>query len=217
MKKLSKTIFSIAAVTAVSAVMAASAMAMSASYADGVVTLTDVDATGDSQTLLVLSENADTVTEGIIKQIDQKDDGTKFGAVTVGDLVDGTYYVRVGGTDGTLQTAEFTVGTQGGEDPVVETIDIYIGDANLDNAIDSLDVGNVLRYTNKETTRVGRSGEKYKYAADETIFYVGDANVDGAIDSLDVGNILRYANKETTRIGKISTTPVTVEKTPIAE
>ncbi len=207
MKKLSKTILSIAAVSAVSAVMAASAMAMTASYDAGSVTLAGVEATGDSQTLLVLSEDADTVTEAIIKQIDQKDDGSSFATVTVGDLAVGTYYVRVGGSNGTLQKAEFTIGEQGGEvdPPAGETESIIVGDVNLNGSITSADTSFLARQQAKFTVNIGKVGE-HRTAADGTDVIIGDVNLNGSITSADTSFLARQQAKFTVNIGKVGET-----------
>ncbi|MGN0162225.1 MAG: hypothetical protein ACI4EA_01410, partial [Candidatus Ornithomonoglobus sp.] len=147
MKRFSKLILSVAAVSAVSAAMVISASAeMGASYADGVVTLTDVTAsTTGSQTLLVLDKvGLTTVVAGNIKQIDQKDDNTSFSTVTVGALADGTYEVRVGG-DGTVQKATFTVGG-GSDQPGAETITLTVGNVDDNTTINMNDGLKVARY-----------------------------------------------------------------------
>ena len=197
MKGLSKIIFSVAAASTVAAAMAVSASAMTASYADGTVTLADVTATGASQTLLVLDGvDLQTIAETNIKQIDQKDDGESFASVPVGTLPNGTYEVRIGGSDGTMQTATFTVG--GGS---VETETILIGDVNLADGIDILDVGNLLKYANGATKRVGHAGEERTRADNNETILIGDVNLADGIDILDVGNLLKYVNGATKRVG----------------
>ena len=206
MKKFTKIMLSVAAVAAVSTAMAISAMAegdtVTGTYAPetGVVTLDGVVSSGDQQTLLVLTENAATVTEGIIAQIDQDAAISQF--VLPASIESGTYYIRIGGTDGTIQHGTLTIGGQGGE---VETVTIIVGDANLDSNINASDVGYVLRYANKFTSRIGNAGEE-KEKVDGTKVIVGDANLDSNINASDVGYVLRYANKFTSRIGNAGET-----------
>ena len=124
MKKLTKTILSVAAVSALTAAMAVSASAMTARYEAGVdggvskVILEDVQSTGNSQTILILNENAEVISEtnanDVVEAIDQKDGGGVFTEVPVNPLSEGvTYYVRIGGTelvDGTIQQTTFKAG-----------------------------------------------------------------------------------------------------------
>ena len=166
MKKFTKTFMAVAAVTAVSAAMSVSAMAMSAEYDNGTVTLKDVKSTGTSQTLLVLSQD-DTVTSenvDIVKQIDQKDDSTSFASVPVGTLADGTYYVRIGGTDGSLQTATFTVG---GVQPGGETKEIVIGDVNDKDGVNGADSTMMARYIAGSPKEKGNTGNTLKIKVSE--------------------------------------------------
>ena len=210
MKKLSKAILSVAAVSAVSAVMAASAMAMTASYADGKVTLSDVTATGDSQTLLVLSganDAIDTVTETIIKQIDQDDTGVSFSEVTVGALDEGTYTVRVGGSNGTMQVAEFTIGggsDDGGDD--VKTKDIIVGDINLNGEIANNDLTFLARKCAGSTSKTGNAGEEYTVAADSSKLIIGDINLNGEIANNDLTFLARKCAGSTSKTGNAGET-----------
>ena len=199
MKKFTKLMLSAATVAAVSATMAVAAMAadtVTGTYdpANGNVALDGVVSSGDQQTLLVLTEDAATVTEGIIAQIDQDASISKF--VLPAGLTEGTYYIRIGGTDGTIQTGTLTI--SGGSD--VETVTIKIGDANIDGNITSADVGYVLRYSNEYTTRIASAGQERTKADDKSAIKIGDANLDGNITSADVGYVLRYSNEYTSRI-----------------
>lgn len=200
MKKLSKTLLSVAAVTAVSAAMAASAMAMTATYdaETGMVTLSDVASTGDSQTLLVVggdSVGATVATEDI-KQIDQDDTGVSFATVPVGQLDDGTYEVRIGG-NGEIQRATFNVG---GVQPGGETKTIMVGDVNWTEDVDALDALAVARYAAKATTLTEKTGEVYQVAGSEDTYTIGDVNTSGDVDALDALSVARYAAKATTMI-----------------
>lgn len=111
MKKVTKLFLSVAAIGALAAGLATSAMAMTATYDAGTVTIVAGDedkVTSTEKTLLILNNNATTVTEADIVQIDQSED---IASVPVGELADGTYYVRVGG-DGNIDTATFTVASE---------------------------------------------------------------------------------------------------------
>ena len=204
MKKLSKLIISVGAIAVASVSMALSAMAadtLTGTYdvESGVVTLTGVVSSGDQQTLLVLTEDASIVTADVIAQVDQAASITTF--VLDSGITSGTYYIRMGGTDGTIQTGILTI--SGGGD--VETVTIIVGDANLDGEVAANDVGYVLRYANAETTRIGNCGVEKTKADDNETVIVGDANLDGEVAANDVGYVLRYANAETTRIGNCGT------------
>ena len=219
MKKLTKTFMAVAAVSAVSAVMAASAMAMTATYDDakGEVTLKDVNSTGTSQTLLVLSEDAATITSenvDIVKQIDQKDDSTSFATVPVGSLADGTYYVRIGG-NGKIQTATFTVGDV---DPGDETEVFKIG--NIDNdvsgRINSSDTTALAKWivksydANNETV-----GNTYNVVSgiDQETIKIGniDNDVSGRINSSDTTALAKWIVKSYDSSNETVGTEVTVE------
>ncbi len=190
MKRFSKLILSVAAVSAVSAAMVISASAMGASYADGEVTLTDVTGTGTSQTLLVLDTvDLTTVAAENIKQIDQKDDSTSFATVKVGELADGTYEVRIGG-DGTVQKATFTVGEAG---PTPSTKTIMIGDVNDDEDADMVDAASVATYSLQGAS--DNVGVEYDVVSgiDAAKIMVGDVNNDEDADMVDAASIATYS------------------------
>jgi hypothetical protein len=199
MKRFSKIALSVAAVSAVSAAMAMSAMAMTASYADGTVTLTDVSSTGASQTLLVLDTvDLQTVAAENIKQIDQDDTGVSFSSVTVGTLDDGTYEVRIGG-DGTVQTTTFTVGNSGGDN--TKTKEIIVGDINLDGEITGSDGVFLARYNADFTANIGSAGSEVTKADDNSAVIIGDVNLDDEITGSDGVFLARYNADFTTNIG----------------
>lgn len=221
MKKLSKTLLSVAAVTAVSAAMAASAMAMTATYdpTTGDVTLSEVNKTGDSQTLLVVGGNSvgATVATDDIKQIDQDDTGNSFVTVPVGQLDDGTYEVRIGG-DGQIQRATFTVG-----DVVGPTTDTFkIGDIDLNDQINTADAARVAAkgvgkevqgYNDNVGTEYtvvsgGNGSGKYK---------IGDVDFNETINTADAGRIAAAAvGKVVESYNEYVGTEITVE-VPAAE
>ncbi len=224
MKKLSKTLLAVAAVSAVSMAMAASAMAddFTATYADGTVTLDGVAASGQSQTILVLKGEGTTVdssnADDVVKQIDQRDDNDVFKSVVVGQLDDDTYEVRIGGTDGTIQTAIFTVGESGDE-----TKEIIIGDIDGAFGVDSDDLTALARalvslkgeeYSNTEV------GVTYTVSEDGSTVTIGD--IDGAfgVDSDDLTALARalvslqgeeYGNADVGKTVVVNIDPTTVE------
>lgn len=199
MKKLSKTLLSVAAVTAVSAAMAASAMAatMTATYdaETGMVTLSDVASTGDSQTLLVVGGNSvgATVATDDIKQIDQDDTGNVFTTVPVGQLDDGTYEVRIGG-DGQIQRATFTVGDVVG--PTTETL--IIGDVDSNKEINTADAARVAaKGVGKEVQGYNDNvGTEYTVVSGGNgsgKHKIGDVDFSNTIDTGDAGRIAAAA------------------------
>ncbi|MBQ3426898.1 MAG: hypothetical protein IJH37_07120 [Clostridia bacterium] len=118
-KRMSAFVVSLAfAVTMPFAVSAASITARYDKEADsGKATLSGVETTGRSQTMIVLSDDFSSVALDKIVWLYQKDDGTVFDSFyvpngTYADLDEGetvTYYVRIGGSDGTIQTTELTI------------------------------------------------------------------------------------------------------------
>lgn len=157
--KLSKLLVSCVAAGALAAACTTAAFAadgVTAEYKDGKVT---VSAFGDYAakvkgdfTLLVLSEDTTVTSDNansIIKQIDQfgitGDAYTK--EVTVGDLANGTYYVRLGGAEadavnvnGFVATS-FTVGS-------TEPAKVLVGDADGDKEITLNDCSEICKYIN---------------------------------------------------------------------
>ncbi|MBQ7574095.1 MAG: dockerin type I repeat-containing protein [Clostridia bacterium] len=171
MKKVTKLFLSVAAIGALAAGLATSAMAMTATYDAGTVTIVAED--GDKvasteKTLLILNNDATTVTESDIVQIDQSED---IASVPVGELAEGTYYVRVGG-DGNIDTAEFTVGG------VASTR--LLGDANNDDAVDVMDAATTINHYLEVTTL---EGDDLKAA---------DVNKDNAADVLDASIMTNF-------------------------
>jgi hypothetical protein len=188
MKRFTKTLLSVAAVSAVSAAMAVSAMAMTATYdpATGKVTLSGIEDTGASQTLLILDKDATTVAEGDIVQIDQKDDGTAFAEVPVGTLTGATYYVRVSGTNGNLQKTTFSATS-------VQTKEILIGNTNTDTVVDGSDAGQVARFASGGS-KTGNAGKEETLADGSGTILIGNTNTDTVVDGSDAGQIARFAS-----------------------
>ena len=201
MKKLSKIILSVAAATVVTAAMAVTAMAadtITGTYDNetGVVTMEGVIGSGASQTLLVFKNAAEEITSNDIAYINQIDNSGTFSKFTLaaglkpakaGESV--TYNIKVGGTDGTVQTGTLTIA---GDAPA--TVTIIIGDANSDKAINMTDVNRIVRYIRDDQVSSKATGDtgKIKTKPDGNEIIVGDANSDKAINMTDVNRIVRY-------------------------
>ena len=167
MKKFTKLMLSVAAITAVSSAMAISAMAVDTITGNydsdtGVVTLEGApDFTGD-KTLLVLTEDTTVTAENagaIIAQIDQDAEITTFQLAT--GIESGTYYIRMGG-DGSVYTGTLTIGsTQPGDEPGdepggdVQTVTIMIGDIDKNSRVTIADVTALAR------AQVGKKQSSY--------------------------------------------------------
>lgn len=226
MKKLSKTLLAVAAVSAVSAAMAASAMAMDARYVDpetdpegvGYVELTNVEANGKFQTLLIYKSedgegtfNTVDYTTDDIEGINQEDGddanpGSVQGNIPVGDLAEGTYQVRVAGSEGTMQFASFEVTSGGGEDPDPgETITIVIGDATGDKRVAINDAAAIAaKLAPEETANNVNVRKEYNYvsgldtAPSSGRIMVGDATLDGRVAINDAAAIATFLAPEET-------------------
>ncbi len=134
MKKFSKAIIALAAAGSLSAAMAVCASAaneLTAVYdaSEGTVAITGFTVQ-DQNTMVVLSGDDTTITADTIKAIDQQAGAEDvYSAVVVGTLADGTYTVKVGGTDGTIETGTFTVGGTS----------VLLGDADDNGAVEVTD------------------------------------------------------------------------------
>ena len=176
MKKVTKLFLSVAAIGALAAGLATSAMAMTATYDAGTVTI--VAEEGDKvasaeKTLLILNNDATTVTESDIVQIDQSED---IASVPVGELADGTYYVRVGG-DGNIDTATFTV-SNATPSPYDNPARL-LGDVDNDTYINMADaVGIIGEFMTPGTL----SGDDLQAADTDDDLYVNMADTVGIID-----------------------------------
>ena len=141
MKKLSKIMLSVAAASVVTAAMAVTAMAadtITGTYDNetGVVTMEGVIGSGASQTLLVLNNDAEDINSASIAYINQIDNSGTFSTFTLAAGLKPatasesvTYYIKVGGTDGTVQTGTLTIEAT---TPTVTTITIKFGNIDLD-------------------------------------------------------------------------------------
>ena len=167
MKKLSKIMLSVAAASVVTAAMAVTAMAadtITGTYDNetGVVTMEDVIGSGASQTLLVLNNDAEDINSASIAYINQIDNSGTFPTFTLAaGLKPATaseavkYNIKVGGTDGSVQTGTLTIA---GDAPA--TVTIIIGDVNGDGFADVDDINAIGKFI------IGRSKVGAKGAAD---------------------------------------------------
>ena len=200
MKKLSKIILSVAAATVVTAAMAVTAMAedtITGTYDNdtGVVEMEGVVGSGKSQTLLVLNNNvAEGEEPGIayINQIDNSGTFSKFTLAaglkpaTAGESV--TYNIKVGGTNGTVQTGTLTIEAA---TPTVTTVKIVIGDVTGDKDITMQDITFIGRYLDGKGRNSGSAGQT-KTKLDASTVIIGDVTGDDDITMQDITFIGRY-------------------------
>jgi hypothetical protein len=203
MRNFSKTLISMAAVMAVGSAMAAGAMAadLTATYANGTVSISGVTPGKSQYTLLVVQgvipEGGSALTykaeTGTIKQIEQNDAGKAFTSTTVGTLDAGSYKVLVGNNDGTVDSGIFTVtGTSVEPDVPTEYPQILVGDTDLNDNLSNMDATRILR----RVADVNRTDYKYTGqeldtpVAGETIM-VGDTDLNGKLSNMDATRILR--------------------------
>ena len=207
MKKLSKIILSVAAATVVTAAMAVTAMAadtITGTYDNdtGVVTMEGVVGSGASQTLLVFKNAAEEITSNDIAYINQIDNSGTFSTFTLaaglkpataGESV--TYNIKVGGTDGSVQTGTLTIA---GDAPA--TVTIVIGDVNGDDEVTAADITRIGRYILEKATGTGNAGQT-RTKPDNTPVVIGDATGDGDVTAADITRVGRYILQKATGTG----------------
>lgn len=198
--KLSKLLVSCVAAGALAAACTTAAFAadaVTATYADGKVTIsgfqTYASAVSGDLTLLILSEDTTVTSENannIIKQIDQfgkdtvtvAEDGTYSKEVTVGtlDTANKTYYVRLGGAEVSDLYANGFVATTFSTST---TPQYTLGDVNNDGSIDVFD-----------SLKVKQAEAKLVTLTDiETL--AADVNKDKTVDVFDSLKIKQYEAK----------------------
>ena len=205
MKKITKIIFSCAAVAAVTASVGTAALAadqlvsdtIKGTYENGVVTLTEYEAGEGQQTILMFKgTDIDTAEDTNIEYINQGD--AKFLApitLRTGELAEGdTLTIRIGGAaagEEGYQQATITIPKTGGEDnpPVGEGEEVVMGDINGNGSANSTDATLALRI------------EAGTYTATAKQTFVGDVNGNGSVNSTDATQILRGEAGYTTGIG----------------
>ena len=99
--------------------------------------LTDDTVLGDQVTVVIVPASAETLDEANIYYINQDAFGNKEAIlVNMGikgtELAKGDYLVKLGGSNGVIKTAKFTVGSQGEL--------IQLGDVNLNGEVNALDL-----------------------------------------------------------------------------
>ena len=141
-----------------------------------IIMLTDDTVLGDQVTVVIVPASAETLDEANIYYINQDAFGNKEAIlVNMGikgtELAKGDYLVKLGGSNGKIYTATFTVGEDG---------KYKLGDVNEDDSIDSSDASLVLQsYVN-----LIQLTDTQKLAA--------DVNKDSDIDSSDASLILQH-------------------------
>lgn len=188
MKKLTKLIFSCAAVAAVTAAVGTAALAAGVTPAydaeSNSVTLT-YESTDAEQTILIVKDGVTNVTNDTPIYYVNQQSGKFTAAIPMGELEDGTYEVRIGGTSGNILTGDFTVGE--GPTPGEK---VLIGDVNEDTAVDSADATVVLRHGAGLDTLTGKK------------LFIAKVDSDDVVDSADATCILRYGSELSTGTGK---------------
>ena len=215
MKKLTKIIFSCAAVAAVTAAVGTAAMAADlkapewaangitgSAALDGTVTIEGYtgQAAGAEETILIFKvADGDDVTaasvkeDGQIEYINQEkvESASPFAkAITLknGAITEaGTYVVRIGGTDGSIKEAIITVSEDNGGDEPTPGVTVLIGDVDGVNGIQPKDASLVLKYI---ADKVANPLEGKSYRAADT------DNANG-IQPKDASNILKYIADKT--------------------
>jgi len=216
MKKLSKIMLSVAAASVVTAAMAVTAMAddtITGTYNNdtGEVTMNGVIGSGASQTLLVLKNVAEDESSSDIANdiayINQIDNNGTFSTFVLdaglkptkaGESV--TYNIKIGGTDGKVQTGTLTIA---GDAPA--TVTIVIGNVSGDETgtINVLDLTQLGRKVKGFTTNIGQSGQVKTKAEGGTITIGNVSNDDaGTINVLDLTQLGRKVKGFTTNIGQ---------------
>ena len=209
MKKLTKIIFSCAAVAAVTAAVGTAAMAADlkapewaangitgSAALDGTVTIEGYtgQAAGAEETILIFKvADGDDVTaasvkeDGQIEYINQEkvESASPFAkAITLknGAITEaGTYVVRIGGTDGSIKEAIITVSEDNGGDEPTPGSDRKLGNVNDDTAINVLDVTAIAQHSVGSITL---TGDKLQAA---------DVTDDGSVNVLDVTDVAQYS------------------------
>ena len=183
MKKITKLIFSCAAVAAVTAALGTAALAANvtgditgtydAETGKLALTYTSEVAEGSDQTILILNADSSDVKSEEIEYVNQ---GASFeeGAVLPAGLETGKYYIRIGG-DGKILTGVLNL------DGDVKSTRL-LGDVTNDNKINVSDVQADLRHY-LDTAPIAAGTEDFR---------AGDVNKDEKINVTDVQQILKY-------------------------
>jgi hypothetical protein len=181
---MKKALLSCMAVGALSALLAVSAFAAEATYDEGRVSVANagLGENGGQMTVLVISEeteeklnNGEKLDAADILYIDQEEDADDIFqnmGVKGGELADGKYVVKIGGTNvDDIIVIPFEVGSQS---------TVVRGDANGDTVVDVNDATSILLYTVDQ------------YELDGDKLTAADANLDNIVDVNDGTTILLY-------------------------
>ena len=211
--KLSKLLVSCVAAGALAAACTTAAFAadaVTATYADGKVTIsgfqTYASAVSGDLTLLILSEDTTVTSENannIIKQIDQfgkdtvtvAEDGTYSKEVTVGTLDTAKkYYVRLGGAEvSDLYANGFVATTFGGSNNPYANSTRLIGDVGGDGEVDLRDLDPIVRYVGNLNDLKGES------------LQAADTNDDKEVDLRDLDPIVKYVGNLSSSVDGVKT------------
>ena len=194
MKKITKLVFSCAAVAALTAAVGTAAMAakgdvtgtitgdITGSYDPGTktITVTDYASTGEESTMLVLNNDASTVAEGDIEAINQE---AKIATIPLGieNPAEGetaTYYIRIGGSNGEIRTATLTIATEGEDGPAPSTQ--KLGDVNNDGSIQNGDATDIAKHVAGLTVLEGDN------------LQAADVNDDGQVANGDATDVAKF-------------------------
>ena len=139
--------------------------------------LTDDTVLGDQVTVVIVPASAETLDEANIYYINQDAFGNKEAIlVNMGikgkELAKGDYLVKLGGSNGVIKTAKFTVGSQGEL--------IQLGDVTLDGAVDVGDINPIIQHILGAEVLTGKQ------------FKAADTTKDNAIDVGDINPVIQH-------------------------
>ena len=202
MKKLSKIVLSAAAASIVTAAMAVTAMAadsITGTYDNetGVVTMEGVIGSGASQTLLVLNNDAEDINSASIAYINQIDNSGTFstfmlaaGLKPAAASESVTYNIKVGGTDGSVQTGTLTID---GDAPA--TVTIKIGDVDDTKSVTAMDITRIRGYLNGVTNQnMIKNTNQTRTKADGETIVIGDVDGTNTVTAMDITRIQGFLN-----------------------
>ena len=187
MKKLTKLIFSCAAIAAVTAALSTAALAadleagydISGSYDEttGKLTLSygDYETAGDETILILNNDVKTTVTADDIEYVDQ-DASVKEVATLEAGLTEGTYYIRVGGGS-TILTGVLKLDAGSGDEPGSDRL---LGDVDGNTAFSAADASAVAEHVADLRKLTGED------------LQAADADDNGAISGSDAAEIAQY-------------------------
>ena len=193
MKKLTKLIFSCAAVAAVTAALGTAALAETVDVTGDFTGTYDTEtgalvlnyeSTDADQTILVLNKDGDNVAEDDIVHVDQQNKeekgdiaGATLATAKVTDAISTTYTIKIGGTNGDIKKATFKL--PGG----AEGVQVLMGDVDDEEGVDISDAVTTLRHASELITLEGAK------------LFAADVDGEEGVDIADSVCILRYASE----------------------